>query len=339
MQIKAERKLLFPPKGYVFDTHTKVQNEFIEKIEKGGIDSAIEWLKSFKNSELSHPETLVFRWEGEAGDVFELSESEDFSDAKKTVCDASFCEIGNLKIGTKYFWRINGGEACIFCTKDNRFRFVKLDGVLNVRDVGGVNIRQGMVYRGSDIYTNYFITDEGKKVFSEDLGIKTEIELRHDAESHRTSVAGKGVAFKHFPYKAYETVFEDEWKKAVVPIMEFLSDEKNYPVYIHCLGGADRTQMIAMYLRALCGESDDTIHLDYELTSLSTYAYGLAEGAAADGFRRRDSVYYNDEFIKVLKDYAPDKALSFQIRKFLSVCGVSDECMDKIVEILKTERK
>ena len=338
MKTTAERKLVFPPKGYVFDTHTTVQNEFTEIIENNGIDFAIKWLKSFKNSELSHPETLIFRWEGDAGDVFELSEYEDFSDAKKTVCDASFCEIGNLKIGTKYFWRINGGEACTFYTKDNRFRFIKLDGVLNVRDVGGVNIRQGMVYRGSDIYTHYPITDEGKKVFCCDLGIKSEIELRHDADSHRKSVAGENVNYKHLPYKAYETVFEDEWKKAIVPIMEFLADEKNYPVYVHCLGGADRTEMIAMYLRALLGESDDTIHLDYELTSLSTYAYGLAEGAAADGFRRRDSVYYDDEFIKVLQSYAPGKTLAVQIREFLKTCGVSDECMDRIINILKTER-
>lgn len=335
MKNNSERKLIYPPDNFLFDTHTDVQNEFIEKIETLGIDDAIKWLKSIKSCELSHPETLTFQWEGDRGDVFELSQYADFSVSEKVECDKSLCKIGNFKIGTQYFWRVNGGIVRSFHTKDNRFRFIKIDGVLNVRDIGGINIKQGMVYRGSDIYSNYLITAEGKEVFCKDLCIKTEIELRHDADVRSKSAAGENVLFKHFPYKAYEMVFEDEWKKAIVPIMEFLSYEENYPLYIHCLGGADRTEMIVMYLRALCEEKDDDIHLDYELTSLSTYAYGLAEGAASDGFRRRDSVYYDKEFVKVLENYAPGSGLSGQLRLFLKDCGVTDECMDKIVKILK----
>ena len=332
---KLETESFFPPDGYVFDTHTDVQNDFIEKIEEEGIDSAIKWLKSFKNSELSHPRDLTFKWDGESGDVFEISKDEDFFKSEKTVCATPQCKITNLEVGTEYFWRINDGKTHSFHTKDNRFRFIKIDGVLNVRDIGGININQGLLYRGSDMDICYQITDSGKKAFCEELKIKTEIELRHDADGTRPSAAGEGVTLKHLPYKAYETVFEEEWKKAIVPIMEFLSHEENYPVYIHCLGGADRTGMIAIYLRALCGESDRDIHLDYELTSLSTYAYGLAEGAAADGFRRRDSVYYNDEFIKVLETYAPSNGLPVQIREFLKSCGVTDECMDKIISVIK----
>ena len=338
MAQKTQRKHMFPENGYVFDTHTPLQNEFIQRVETDGIDSAVKWLKSVKNSELSHPQTLVFHWDGKTGDELELSKNEDFSDSLKYKCDDCECEIGNFEIGTKYFWRINGEEVGCFFTADNRFRFIKIDGVLNVRDIGGINIKQGMVYRGSDMDLCYHITDEGKRVFCHELGIKTEIELRHDVDGTRPSAAGDEVKLKHLPYKAYETVFEKEWLKPLCDIMEFLSDESNYPVYIHCLGGADRTGMIAIFLRSLCGETDEDIHLDYELTSLSTYAYGLAEGAAADGFRRRDSVYYDDEFIKVIQAYAPEKTLSVQIRAFLKEAGVTDECMNKIVSILKKGR-
>ena len=118
--------------------------------------------------------------------------------------------------------------------------------------------------------------------------------------------------------------------------MNFLSDEENYPIYIHCLGGADRTGMIAFYLRALAGECDELIHLDYELTSLSTYAYGLAEGARRDGFRNRTSDIYT-EFLAMLNEYAPGGALSAKVRAFLLDCGVATECIDKILSIISNK--
>ena len=38
-------KLLFPADGYLFDTHTDVQNTFIEKIHTEGTSSALKWIK------------------------------------------------------------------------------------------------------------------------------------------------------------------------------------------------------------------------------------------------------------------------------------------------------
>ena len=119
--------------------------------------------------------------------------------------------------------------------------------------------------------------------------------------------------------------------------MEFLADESNYPVYVHCMGGADRTGMIALYLRALLGEEDEEIHRDYELTALSTYAAGAAEGA--NGFRRRDSSYYV-EFLQMLDAYAPGEPLKVQVRAFLRACGVTEQILERIVHILqKSENK
>ncbi len=118
--------------------------------------------------------------------------------------------------------------------------------------------------------------------------------------------------------------------------MRFLSDENNYPMYIHCLGGADRTGMIAFFLRALAGESEDIIHLDYELTGLSNYTGGLGEGAATDGFRSRNSEYYQD-MLENLNKYAPSESLSEKVRGFLLDCGVSEECLEKILTVIKAK--
>ena len=75
----SKQRIIFPPNDYVFDTHTEIQNCFIEKINEHGIDAAIAWLKKIKETELSHPRALTFVWEGSGGDVFELSENENFS--------------------------------------------------------------------------------------------------------------------------------------------------------------------------------------------------------------------------------------------------------------------
>ena len=115
--------------------------------------------------------------------------------------------------------------------------------------------------------------------------------------------------------------------------MELFANPDNYPIYFHCMGGADRTGMIAIYLRALAGEDDETIHLDYELTGISTYAGGIKEGAT--GLRSRNAEYYS-EFIKRIKSYAYDDApLNIAVYAFLKSCGIAAETLDKIIEIIK----
>lgn len=324
--------LVFPPCGYEFDTHTDIQNEFIKAIKKQGIDEALEWLKTVKNKELSYPRTLVFRWEGNPGDEFEISKNKDFSNSRHIKCDLLSCEIDNLEIGCEYFWRVNKGEVFNFYTVDNSIRFIRIDGAMNVRDLGGKNIKQGIIYRGSDIDTTYKISDTGIKTFCDVLNIKSEIELREDAEVEKESAAGPGINRRYLPYRPYEEVFEEKHRREICEIMEFLSNENNYPVYVHCLAGADRTGMIAFYLRALAGESDEDIYIDYELTSLSAFAYGLTEGAGKDGFRSRKSIV---EFLDMLDVYAPGKSLSEKVKSFLLDCGVSKEVMNKIIKIIK----
>ena len=120
--------------------------------------------------------------------------------------------------------------------------------------------------------------------------------------------------------------------EALRQIFHLLALESTYPVYIHCMGGADRTGMIALYLRALLGESDEDIHLDYELTALSTYAAGAKEGA--DGFRSRYAPYYR-AFLDRLQDYAPGKTLKEAVPAFLCHCGIPREQLDTIRKMLR----
>jgi len=326
---------IFPQDGFIFDTHTDIQNTFIEKIHTQSIEAALDWLRTVKNdTERTYPRPLEFRWENDGSEeyAFELAERADFGDSAVTVTRENTLSVENLKIGQKYFWRVNKGEARSFETKSDSPRFIRIDGALNVRDVGGIRIRQGLCYRGSAIDTPFRITEAGRRAFIDQLGIKTQIDLRKDMLGKADGPApGEPVRLVQLPYRPYREVFEDEHRANIRRIMEFLADESNYPVYFHCMGGADRTGMIALYLRALAGESDDDIHTDYELTALSTYALGAAENAI--GFRSRHAPYYT-EFLDGIAAYAPGQPLSVSIPAFLESCGVTRECMDRIRRII-----
>ncbi len=335
-------QLIAPKNGEMVDTHTPIQNMFIEKIRSHGIDAALQWLLPEKGRrECTCPQKCTLRWtaEGVAQYTVELSEGPDFSFCRVYHTGQTCLEVTNLKIGQTYFWRVNGSAASCFTTEDNAFRFIEIDGLPNVRDIGGIHIRQGLLYRGSEMDWEYHITPAGKRTFCEELGIKTQLYLRKEMQRTEMqlervhSVAGEGVLFKRLPYRPYKEVFEPEHRENIRHIFDFLADEVNYPIYFHCRGGADRTGMIALYLRALAGEPQEAIFTDYELTSLSNYNGGAAEGTPAE-FRSRKSDYFV-EFLTMLREETGQAKLQDMVYTFLLHCGVTEQTIDKVLQILK----
>lgn len=325
--------LLLPQDGYVFNTHTPIQKEYISRIHSSGTESALAWLATVKNGECSYPQRLELAWQGgNAPYTVEVSETRDFTAPHCYRTNENSVFIDNLKIDTEYFWRVNGSNPRKFQTVGNCPRFIRLDGALNVRDLGGNKIKQGLVYRGTAIDGPYFLSDTGKKAFQDELKIKTEIELRENADPEKTTAFADSIARIYAPYRPYMEVFEEKHKAGIRKIIEVFTDESRYPIYINCMGGADRTGMIALYLRAIAGESDEDIHIDYELTALSTYAAGAAEGA--DGFRSRNKPYYRD-FLDELQKYAPGQSISACAKTFLLSCGVTQAQIEKIQSIIK----
>lgn len=328
--------ILFPYNGYVFDTHTDFQNEFISTVKTKSIEDGIAFLERERGmTERSYPRELEVSWQGEGEITLYISKSADMKDAKAIKCSGGKYTLTNLEIGRDYYLRIDNGEIVHFRTLGDFPRFIKIDGLLNVRDIGGVNIKQGLLYRGSELERSYHITDAGKKTFIHELGIKTELDLRLEMPEVQTCSAGPEVKIAKLGYRPYDEVFLEQHIEGIVKIMDFLADESNYPIYFNCMGGADRTGMIAFYLRALAGEDEETIHLDYEITGLSLYAAGIREGAT--GFRNRHAPYYV-RFIEQLRTYAPGKSLNESVEAFLLSCGVKSQTIEKIRDII-TEKK
>ena len=292
-----------------------------------GITEAICRLDAIQNErELSYPAVLKLEWSGK-NDVFllELSETPDFSSPKVFECSENFFLLENCKTNQTYYWRVNGSEIRTFTTKDG-VRFLHIEGLRNIRDLGSKYIKQGYLFRGCEPAPLYTITEKGKHTFCKDLNIKTQLDLRGEFYGQLDgSPCGQSVSLKQIPYRPYKEIIEEKHKIAISKIIKFLSQEEHYPIYFHCQAGADRTGMIAFYIKTLLGEPDEDIFLDYELSSLSR---------TVNGFRSIEHDYFV-EFLDILRSYAPNGNLREQVQTFLLDCGVKQEWIDEIIRILK----
>jgi len=163
-------------------------------------------------------------------------------------------------------------------------RWIDAEGTCNFRDLGGWTcLRTGLVYRGAEpnCHTNaetlarlrdrchdLYLTEKGAMTLAQDLGIRTDLDLRCSAESptpDETPIPGaKLVRIACSKY----TNFVQETSIAA-RLLRVFADEANYPVIFHCVKGADRTGSLAFVLEALLGVSAEDRLLDWELTAFS----------------------------------------------------------------------
>jgi hypothetical protein len=242
---------------------------------------------------IPRPTRLSWRIPGDCTDqVYDIYLAEDSlldsTDRIATGYTDTVFDVWNLKIGTRYFWRIVVSENGRTVHETARFSFttplhwprtIYLDGATNVRDIGGRRtmdgcmIRQGLLYRSSEFNQNHIITAQGVRQLM-DLGIVCEIDLRQDYENpqavlppsvryfHPASEFGGLLAYQ-FGLQNYAAQYRDVFREMAKPA--------NYPMVEHCRAGADRAGTIAALLEALLGCSEEQMAADYEWSSLSVY--------------------------------------------------------------------
>lgn len=217
-----------------------------------------------------------------------LSENSDLTGAKVYNLQGQngTLEVHRLKTGTEYFYRItfelsNGGTTSnegSFKTKQTP-RILSVDGVYNLRDIGGWNtvdsktIKQGLLYRGTEIdgavEPKYTITSEGINVMRGEFGIYTDMDLRSSGEiKNSISPLGEGVYHKIYNAPMYADAFGSEGKASIRNIFADLTVKSNYPIYMHCTHGLDRTGIVCYLLGAILGMSDEDLMREYQLSSL-----------------------------------------------------------------------
>lgn len=331
---------LVSPMGDVYPYAKEVR----EYLEAGSGASVTAYHASMNTQARS----VEIAWKGYFDDVTGYTVSyatkSDYSDAVTTETDAETTKIlvSNLYKDTTYYVRVtaktasgNQAQDFTFHTTDVGPRFMQVDGIYNVRDLGGYETAngkttlQGLIYRGGSLtptkdFADVQLSDAGKVYMSETMKIKTEIELRGSTEAPGTTSQIPGATLKRCEVNGYGdglTQNQNGYKEVFVT----LADSNNYPVYFHCTGGADRTGTVAFLLNALLGVDETALIQDYELTSFSVY--GIRDS--------QEGTYksYYDSLRATLNNYDGD-TLAEKTENYLLGIGVTKTQIDQIKSIM-----
>ncbi len=213
-----------------------------------------------------------------------VSKNADLSNAR--VLDFTTDEdilIDLLEVNTKYYYRVIalptdysiGGS---FTTAQSP-RILNIDGIYNVRDIGGWKtvsgdtIKQGLLYRGTEldgqVNSLYKLSDKGKNTMLNVLNIKFDMDLRHYSDNKLgIDPLGNTVVHKFYGAGMYAEIFTEKGKISTKNIFSDLAKPENYPMYVHCTHGADRAGTICYLLEALLGLSEADLEKEYELSTL-----------------------------------------------------------------------
>ena len=258
------------------------------RIKKSKNDNSLNWRSpKMKSEDCSKPLPVKMQWSDEGNTlsgvyVVIVSEKSDLSDPIIRISDKCEIDFYNLCVGTKYYWCVQ--KACFrsdiwsFTVSDDSPRLLNIDGLGNVRDIGGYNvplgrIRQKMIYRGCEFDNNLQITSLGIDEFMR-LNVKTEFDLRSDEPVFKPGhsiFTWYDIEYILLPVGAYKYMSDMYHMNLYKTIMLKLTDESAYPVYIHCVAGADRTGTVVFLIEALLGMSEKDLFNEYELTSISRF--------------------------------------------------------------------
>lgn len=262
------------------------------------------------------------------------------SEMVEVVLDSSETEyeLYNLYKGMQYAWSVtavvkNGFRVIkreSFSTTDLGPRFMYVDGVYNTRDVGGYTTedgkktKQGLLYRGGEIPSE--LSEEGKRCFVETMGIKTELDLRgYTKESgYREKSLIPGTNLVQIITDGYMGAYRltDNFRQ----VFSLMANKDNYPMYVHCTGGADRTGTVCFLLNALLGVPEIQLIQDYELTSFSSYGERNSRAGTTYGDMFQD-------FLSKLKSY-DGETLAKKTENYMLSIGVTQAELERIRAIM-----
>ena len=264
------------------DFHTVTQYRYMNEEDLEKIESYARGVE-----ELSIPRALkidfTYNDSVEVGRKYyvEYADNKRFSDSKTLEVEQRSFEFYNAKLGETIYWRASIDEDNLENAVTNTFevadrgpRNLYVPGLSNVRDIGGYDsylfdgakINQGLYIRGAKIDT---ITDEGKEVLRDDLGIRVEIDMRDSNQCKGPYVDGIDYVPASIPSGTESRRFE-EFADVYKKIFGYIVNADENPIYLHCTAGADRTGIVSFMLMTVCGAEYNDIARDYLFTNFST---------------------------------------------------------------------
>jgi len=241
-----------------------------------------------------------------------------------------------------------------FVTESTAPRWIAVEGrVGNIRDLGGRmtrygrRVRQGLIYRGQGLNDNSILGERGfdrltlsdVDYLTKTLGIRTDLDLRSAGEiSQMTgSPLGPSVAFVWHSSEGYKGIFSKDTNSAMTPDatktmasnFRLFCEKANYPIYFHCIAGADRTGSLAYVLNGVLGVDRHDLETDWE----ATFYPVLAE--MESGYNGPDYWRLKQHFDKGFAKYGkPNDSWNARIELYLKDCGITDEEIARFREIM-----
>ena len=277
-----------------------------------------------------------FKYSINKNGLLTLSEFENMKNASEYVLSSSNKQIyiDNLKTGTTYYYKVeveNQTYTGSFQTAEGT-RYITIPGVYNTRDIGGYKnadgktIRQGKIIRGTEIdgmvEAKYYLPNENIEDVLNEFGFVYDMDLREatiypgDFKSH----FGESVRHKFYTATQYGNVFNANSKAPLKSIFSDLANPKNYPMYMHCTYGVDRTGTTVYLLQGILNMSDEDKLREFQMSGFFNKEYATAP--------------YMDSLINGLEKYSGN-TINEKIESFLTEeIGVTQEEITSIREIL-----
>lgn len=248
---------------------------------KSIFDGENEISKGLTFEMLYRPFEFQYDLKGKSGMLY-LSEHSDMLDAVQFILDSEegYLTIDNLKTGTQYFYKVVVDKEEYlgsFQTAEST-RFIKLPGVHNTRDIGGYTtldgktVKQGMIIRGTEIdglaEPSYFLDGDYIEYTKNTFGFVYEFDLRQSTlfSDDYKSRLGDDVLHKFYTAPQYGQIFNANYTESLRQIFQDLAKPNNYPMYLHCTYGTDRTGTICFLLEGVLNLPEEVMLNDYGLS-------------------------------------------------------------------------
>ena len=297
----------------------------------------------FCEGENYEPNGLKLEWKSSKVGlwVVYLDYNPDFITPITYTTNEKFIEINEHFTAQKVYWKValSDGTASsqVYCFNLKRLpETISLEGVVNVRDIGGYEgldgkrVKRGIIYRGAYVDD---VTEKGKKIARDSLKIRVDLDLRNEGEGSANDISSPlGEDVKHIlrcgcmytgnEWSGVEHVGKEgidipEGARKLVEELRVFACADNFPLYTHCVLGRDRTGTLIAVLLALCGVSKRDIMLDYELS------FFTKSGTA----KKEDVLRITGYFEKVIEhiENFEGNSLSKKTESFLKSSGMTVE--------------
>ncbi|MBR3174049.1 MAG: tyrosine-protein phosphatase [Eubacterium sp.] len=239
-----------------------------------------------RRSDTYFPSPVSFAWNAVSGanEYFVMiSINSNMLDATSYGTPTNSIDVGELNPGQKYYYKVtcktnagNYDSGVKSFTTSNLPKTLRIDSVGNTRDLGGqyVNggkqrVRFGRVIRGANVND---ISEEGKQLLRQRYGIKFDLDLRDKSKETVPDSSPLGTDIKFINIKGVEYNSSEKgignpanYDRAKSEILLF-ADPNNFPIYVHCQIGRDRTGTICFLIESLLGMNELDMFRDYELS-------------------------------------------------------------------------